>query len=391
MTDQQASPGALSHLRILDFTALVQGPMATQMLGDLGADIVKFERPEGEWSRHWGIGNGRTHGELDSFLSFNRNKRSVTVDLKDPEVREQILELAASADVVVENFRPGVMDRLGLGYEDMRKANPSIIYACSSGWGQDGPYKKRPGQDMLAQAASGIFFITGQRDHPPTGVGAGIADLYTGLHIVIGILAAVAHRDATGQGQRVEVDLFSCVTAVQQQELTYFMSHGSIPERPVRNMGSMFATAPFGIYETADGHLVIAMTPCPILAEAIDLPELAQYDTNELMLEHRVKIYDLVAERLATDDTAAWIPRLLEFDVWCSPVQDYAALMEDPQLKHNGLLWDVPVGSPADGDLRFRTVGSPITMSRTPPSIRYGVPRLGQHTAEVMGTTEPHG
>lgn len=384
MTDQERPVGALSHLRILDFTALVQGPMATQMLGDLGADIIKFERSEGEWSRHWGIGNGRTHGELDSFLAFNRNKRSVTVDLKDPAAREQILEMAKTADVVVENFRPGVMDRLGLGYEDMRAANPSIIYACSSGWGQEGPYRSRPGQDMLAQAASGILFLSGQRDDPPVGIGAGVSDLYTGLHIVVGILAAIAHRDNTGEGQRVEVNLFSCVTALQQQELTYYLSHGSIPERPVRNMGSLFATAPFGIYGTADGYLVIAMTPCPILARAIDLPEIAQYDTNALMLEHRVKIYDLVAERLSSDVTSVWITKLLEFDVWCSPVQDYAALMDDPQLIHNGLMWEVPVGSDS-AEVRFRTVGSPITMSATPPSIRYGVPRIGQHTHEIMG------
>ena len=299
--------GALSHLRILDFTALVQGPLATQILGDLGADVIKFERLDGEWSRHWGIGNGRTHGELDSFLAFNRNKRSVAVDLKDPATRERILALAEDADVVVENFRPGVMDRLGLGYADFAARNQAIVYACSSGWGQTGPYVTRPGQDMLAQAASGIHFFQGTRDLPPTPIGIGVADLFTGLYLVVAILAAVSHRQETGEGQRVEVDLFSCVTALQQQELTYFLSHGSIPERPTRNLGAVFVTAPFGTYATADGHLVIAMTPCPVLAEALDLPEIAVFDTNEKMLEHREAIYDLVAARLATDTTANWI------------------------------------------------------------------------------------
>ena len=240
--------------------------------------------PRGEWSRHWGIGNGRTHGELDSFLAFNRNKRSVAVDLKDPEARDRILALSESADVVVENFRPGVMDRLGLGYRDFAARNPAIVYASSSGWGQSGPYSTRPGQDMLAQAASGIHFFQGTRDLPPTPIGIGVADLFTGLHLVVAILAAVSHRQASGLGQRVEVDLFSCATALQQQELTYFLSHGDIPERPTRNLGAVFVTAPFGTYATADGYLVIAMTPCPVLAEALDLPEIARFDTNESML-----------------------------------------------------------------------------------------------------------
>jgi crotonobetainyl-CoA:carnitine CoA-transferase CaiB-like acyl-CoA transferase len=390
--DDVSSPvpgGALGHLKILDFTSLVQGPLATQILGDLGADVIKFERLDGEWSRHWGIGNGRTHGELDSFLAFNRNKRSVAVDLKDPAVRERILALSETADVVVENFRPGVMDRLGLGSIDFAARNPAIIYACSSGWGQTGPYATRPGQDMLAQAAGGVHFFQGTRDLPPTPIGIGVVDLFTGLHLVVAILAAVTHRQATGFGQRVEVDLFSCVTALQQQELTYFLSHGSVPERPTRNLGAVFVTAPFGTYATPDGYLVIAMTPCPVLATAIDLPEIARFDTNDLMLEHREEIYDLVAARLATDTAAHWIEELLAHDVWAAPVQDYDMLVADPQLLHKGLIWDVPVGDATDAGAAptFRTVGSPITLSRTPSRIRRGVPRLGEHTAEVLGRT----
>jgi crotonobetainyl-CoA:carnitine CoA-transferase CaiB-like acyl-CoA transferase len=387
-----ANGGALGHLRVLDFTALVQGPLATQILGDLGADVIKFERIDGEWSRHWGIGNGRTHGELDSFLAFNRNKRSVAVDLKDPRTRERILALSEEADVIVENFRPGVMDRLGLGYEDFAARNASIVYACSSGWGQTGPYSQRPGQDMLAQAASGIHFFQGTRELPPTPIGIGVADLFTGLHLVVAILAADSHRHVTGVGQRVEVDLFSCVTALQQQELTYFLSHGNIPDRPTRNLGAVFVTAPFGTYATADGHLVIAMTPCPILADAIDLPEIAGFDTNESMLEHREEIYDLIAARLVTDTTANWIEALLAGDVWAAPVQDHAELMRDPQLRHNGLLWDVPIGggTAAEAPPTFRTVGSPMRLSRTPTRVHRGVPRLGEHTADVMGS-EAHG
>jgi crotonobetainyl-CoA:carnitine CoA-transferase CaiB-like acyl-CoA transferase len=167
--------GPLSHLRILDFTALVQGPLATQ-IGDLGADVVKIERPEGEWSRHWGIADGHTHGQTDSFLAFNRNKRSLTADLKDEATRERILALSGEFDVVMENFRPGVMSRLGLGYEEFAQHNPAIIFVSSSGYGQSGPYVTRPGQDMLIQAMTGMLYLAGRAGEPPTAAEIGIAD-----------------------------------------------------------------------------------------------------------------------------------------------------------------------------------------------------------------------
>ena len=386
MSDEGQSGGPLSHLKVLDFTALVQGPMATQMLGDLGADVIKIERPGGEWMREWGIANGRSHGETDAFLAFNRNKRSVEADLKDPGVRDRLLELGRSADVVVENFRPGVMTRLGLGYQTWQQANPEIIYACSSGYGQTGPYQKRAGQDLLIQAMSGVLFLAGRRGEPPTASGIGIADQYTSLHLVIGILAALAHRARTGQGQKIELDLFSCMIAAQQQELTYWFNHGEIPDRPDRNLGSVWATAPFGIYPTADGHLAIAMTPCPVLARALGLPELAVYDTNELMFAHRIEIYDIVAARLATASTEHWLARLLDHDVWTGPVQTYDDLGTDPQVEHSKMFWEVPVGT---GPESFRTPGSPFRFSRTQASLRRGVPRSGQHTAEIMGGNAP--
>jgi crotonobetainyl-CoA:carnitine CoA-transferase CaiB-like acyl-CoA transferase len=378
--------GPLAQVRVLDFTALVQGPLATQMLGDLGADVVKIERLEGEWSRHWGILNGHTHGQTDSFLAFNRNKRSVAADLKDPATRERILALAADFDVVVENFRPGVMDRMGLGYDDFAARNPRIIFVSSSGYGQSGPYRTRPGQDMLIQGLSGMLWLAGRAGDPPTAAGIGVVDQYTALHIVIGILAALEHRHQAGAGQRVELDLLSCAVAAQQQELTYYLNHGSIPARPAENHGSIWATAPFGIYQTADGYLAIAMTPCPIVGRALGMPELSAYDSNELMLEHRTAIYASIAGRLKTGPTSMWLERLLAEDVWCAPVQTYDELAQDPQVLHNGLFWDVPIGS---GGPSFRTVGSPFTFSATPPALRRGVPDLGEHTEEVLGPGWP--
>ena len=380
----EVAAGPLAHVRVLDFTALVQGPLATQMLGDLGADVVKIERFEGEWSRHWGIADGHTHGQTDSFLAFNRNKRSVTANLKDADTRGAILERSKDFDVVVENFRPGVMASLGLGYDDFAKVNPGIIFVSSSGYGQHGPYVTRPGQDMLIQALSGVMFLTGRRDDPPTALGVGIADQYTGLHIVVGILSALLHRSVTGQGQKVELNLFSCMVAAQQQELTYYMNHGMAPERPVENHGSVWATAPFGIYQTGDGHLVIAMTPCPVIAKALDMPELAQYHTNALMLEYRREIYAAISAKLVQGPTDHWMEVLLAEDVWCAPVQNYDELMDDPQALHNDLFWDVGIG---DGSQSFRTIGTPFVFSETPAALRRSVPDLGQHTDEFFGFT----
>ena len=380
--DSPRRSGPLAGIRVLDFTALVQGPLATQVLGDLGADVIKFERLEGEWGRHWGVLNGRSFGETDSFLAFNRNKRSVAVDLRDPSTRDAILRLATDADVVVENFRPGVMARLGLSDDDFWAVNPRIIYACSSGYGQSGPYVARPGQDLLVQAISGLMFLTGRGDDPPTACGIGLADQYAGLHLVIGILSALVHRSGAAVGQRVEVDLLSCAIAAQQQELTYYFNHGSVPERPVENHGAIWATAPFGIYPTNDGHIAIAMTPCPVVAAALGLDWLAEFDTLEKMVEHRAQVYRRLSDVLRTGSTRSWLDRLLAHDVWCAPVQDYGQLADDLQVAHNRTFWDVPIG---EREGTFRTPGSPFRFSATPASISRGVPRLGQHTAEILG------
>jgi crotonobetainyl-CoA:carnitine CoA-transferase CaiB-like acyl-CoA transferase len=378
----QATGGPLSHVRVLDFTQLLQGPLATQVLGDLGADVVKVEKPGGEWMRSWGILASTTGGEMDSFLAFNRNKRSVAADLKDPAVRDRLLAYASEVDVVVENFRPGVMDRLGLGYEDFAAVNPQIVYASSSGYGQTGPYRDRPGQDLLVQALAGAMHLTGRDGDPPTPCGIGISDEYTGLHLVVAILAALSHRQATGEGQRVAVDLFSCTVAAQQQELTVHLNHGEPMPRAAENVGHIGATAPFGTYPTADGHLALAMMPCPELGRILGVDWLDEFDTNELMFAHRDEIHRRLAAHFAIDTTKNWLALLDAHDVWCAPVQDYRALEDDPQVRYANLLWTVPLG---EDEGSFRTVGSPFTFSRTPPSLRRGVPRAGQHTSEILG------
>jgi crotonobetainyl-CoA:carnitine CoA-transferase CaiB-like acyl-CoA transferase len=385
--DETTPTGALAHIKVLDFTQLLQGPLATQILADLGADVVKFEKPGGEWMRHWGINASETRGEMDSFLAFNRNKRSVEVDLKDPATVAAILRLARDADVVVENFRPGVMDRLGLGYEAFRRVNPAIIYASSSGFGQTGPYRHRPGQDLLAQALTGALGLTGRRDDPPMPCGIGVADEYTGAHLAVVILAALVHRAATGAGQRVAVDLFSCTVAAQQQELTVYLNHGALPRRAARNIGHVGGTAPFGVYQTSDGHLALAMMALPRLGHILGVTWLDEFDSDEIAFRERDRVHGLLEQHFMTASTERWIELLDEHDVWCAPVQDYRALEQDPQVRHAGLIWNVPVGE--DPASSFRTVGSPFYMSKTPPQLRRGVPRSGQHTEDILGASAP--
>lgn len=362
---------------MLDFTGLLQGPLATQVLADLGADVVKLEKKGGEWMRQWGIFASRTHGETDAFLAFNRNKRSVEIDLRDPQDLERILELADKADVVVENFRPGVMDRAGLGYEVLRKRNPRLIYAAASGYGQTGPYVKRPGQDYLVQALTGAMWLSGRRSDPPVLMGPAVTDHYSGLHLVVGVLAALQHRNRTGEGQRVDVDLLSCILALQQQELTVYLNHGELFERSEENIGHPGITAPAGVYATQNGYLMLAMFPCPRLGEILGVDWLAEFDTNEKMFAGRDTVHRRLSKHFATQPTAHWVELLSANDVWCAPVRTYADLESDPQIVHKGSFVTVPY---ADTGQNYRTVASPFTFSATPLAVRRGAPRSGQHT-----------
>lgn len=375
MTRPTNLPGPLEGLRVLDFTALLQGPLATQILGDLGADVVKLEKQDGEWMRQWGIFSSRTHGETDAFLAFNRNKRSVEIDLRNPEDWQRVLELADMADVVVENFHPGVMDRLGLGYETLRARNPRLVYAASSGYGQTGPYAKRPGQDFIVQALTGAMWLTGRRGDPPFLFGVAIADVFSGACLALGILAALQHRNRTGVGQRVDIDLLSCMMAVQQQELTVFLNHHGPMDRPEENIGHPGLTGPSGVYATSDGYLLLSICPAPKLGEALGVTWLAEYDTNEKMFEARDELYRKLAEQSARHPTAHWIERLAPYDIWCSPVRSYAELEHDPQVVHKNLIWDVPYGGQT-----YRTVGSPFTFSSTFVGVRRPAPTVGQDT-----------
>lgn len=374
-------PGALEGVRVLDFTQMMLGPWGTQFLGDMGADVIKIERPGvGEWERSLPAMGELLAGDSPFFLAMNRNKRSVTVNLKDPRGKEIIYRLAATADVVTENFRPGVLDRLGIGYEDLCKINPAIVYVAGSGYGPDGPYVDRPGQDLLIQALSGLAANGGRYDDPPTPAGTSIVDASTALLLAFSAVVGLFHRLRTGEGQRIDVNLFSTAIAVQCQELAAFLNMDRRWQRSRAGVGGAWLAAPFGIYKTADGYMAVAMASLAVLGDLLDLPEIKAYDTPALAYEHRDTIQPIIAQKIATDSTAHWLETLLAADVWCAPVQSFEDLIDDPQVIHNELIQTVY--HPRAGEIRV--VGVPVKFSKTPGAIRLAPPLVGEHTDAVL-------
>jgi crotonobetainyl-CoA:carnitine CoA-transferase CaiB-like acyl-CoA transferase len=372
---------ALDGIRVLDFTQMMMGPWATQFLADMGAEVIKVERPGvGEWERGLRAAGRLLDGQSPFFLAMNRNKKSLTLNLKDARARDIVLKLAATCDLVTENFRPGVLDRLGLGYEDLRRVNPSIVYVSGSGFGSSGPYVERPGQDLLIQAMSGLAAYGGRRDDPPTPCGSSVVDASTALLLAYSAMVALFHRERTGEGQKVEVNLFATAIALQCQEITAYLNYEGGFTRSEAGIGAAWLDAPFGIYRTADGWIALSMMSLAELGEALDLPELAGYDGAELAFAERDRVKRLLEPVLAGRLTAEWVDSLSGRGLWCAPVQDFADLENDPQVAHAGLIQAVP--HPDGGEVRV--VGPPMRFTQTPGTIRTGPPAVGQHTGEVL-------
>jgi crotonobetainyl-CoA:carnitine CoA-transferase CaiB-like acyl-CoA transferase len=371
-------PGPLEGIVIADFTQLAQGPFATQIMGDLGADIVKIESPNGDWMRGFALQDHERGGESISYLAFNRNKKSIAINVKGEEGLKLALEICRTADVVIENFRPGVMKRLGLDYESIKKINPDIVYVSSTGYGSSGPYVTRPGQDLLAQAITGLPLTIGRRSDPPTPVPLGIADLTAGFHIVYGTLAALISRDRTGEGQYVEVNLMNSLLTLQVQEYTAFMSTNVMPERSEVGIGSPWAGAPFGIYKTSDGWIALAMNPLKVLGQVLGIPEFASSEKkSEIPRAEDFKL--LIDAKTINWKTNELLEKLLEVDIWCAPVQDYATAITDPQILHNEMILEME--HPTAGKLKV--LGIPIKFSGTPGRIRKAPPRLSEDAVEL--------
>ncbi len=374
--------GPLKGLVVLDLSRILSGPFATMTLADLGAEVIKIEQPGlGDDTRHWGPPFQGT--EAAYFLSVNRNKKSLAVDLKNPQGLEAVKRLAEKADVVVENFRPGTAARLGLGYEDLSKYNPGLIYASISGYGQTGPESQRAGYDAIAQARSGIMSVTGESDGPPVRVGNSASDLIAGSWAVIGVLSALQERNRTGQGQWVDISLLDGSISWLTYLANGYLASGKIPQR----YGSAHPTiAPYQAFATFDGFVMLAVGNDALwrrFTNAIGRPELTddpRFATNPLRVTNRAELVPLVQEIMAQATTDEWTTLFDEAGIPAGPIQTVDQALEDPQVLARGMITDLD--HPEAGSLKV--VSCPVKLNRTPASVRTAPPLLGQHTAEVL-------
>lgn len=382
MNDQTNTPKALAGVTILDFSHLLQGPFATQLLADMGANVIKIERAgAGDMFRSMTFFAKWVGGsESPNFLAWNRNKRSIALNLKSKKVNALIMEMAKRADVVVQNFRPGVLAKLGYGYEDFKAVNPRIIYCSGSGYGESGPYVERPGQDMLIQGLTGLISNTGRGDAAPVPAGAGLADQIGAMNMVYGILAALYYREKTGRGQKIEVNLLAGMIAHQAQEYVAVLNLGEDLIRPSSGIGHPGMQAPFGIYATKDGYVSIAMSPFKTLYETLGAPQLAIYDDLKTLFDKRDEVWEKVNAETRKFGTVELLDRLLAADIWCAEVKDIRRAAEDPQVKHMGMLTSYQ--HPKAGSVRVPAPA--VKMSETPATIDRPAPLVGQHGREIL-------
>lgn len=370
-----STPGALDGLVIADFGRVLAGPYATMLLADLGAEVVKIERPEsGDDTRSWGppwVGDESTY-----FLGVNRNKSSRAIDLRTDEGLAAARELVARADVVVENFLPGTMERLGLGYEQVAKDSPGIVYCSITGFGGGNAL---PGYDLLIQAVGGLMSVTGPDEHTPTKVGVAMVDIVTGMHAALGILAALRHRDRTGTGQRVEVNLLSSLLSALSNQTAGYVGAGVVP-KPMGNRHP--SIAPYQLFDTADRPLVLAVgndKQFTSLCRALEIPELSsdeRFATNSARVAHRDELVRILDERLAADTADSWFDALTAAGVPCGPLNDIADAIA--LAERLGLDPTVEIADP-HGEEVSRHVANPIRLSETPPTYRSSPPGLGEH------------
>ncbi|HET8913197.1 MAG TPA: CoA transferase [Ktedonobacteraceae bacterium] len=374
--------GPLSGIRILDFTRVVAGPYCTMQLGDLGAEVIKIEQPgKGDDTRSWGppfVGS-----ESSYFLSVNRNKKSVCLDLQKPEDREIAHQLVQQSDVVIENFRPGVMQRYGLSYEDWSERRPDLIYCTISGYGRTGPYKDRAGYDVIVSAMGGLMGITGTTGGAPVKTGVALTDVITGLNAFSAILAALYHRERTGQGQRIDVSLLSAELAALINAASSYLNAGEVLTPQGSAHGSI---VPYQAFRAADGYIVIGAANDKLFqqfAQELGRPEWAEnprFQTNPARVENREELIVLIEEILQEDTVANWEPRLARAGIAVAPVNPMDKVFEDPQVIASGQV--VSMQHPTAG--KIKQVGPAVTFSLTPARAMTPPPTLGEHTEEVI-------
>lgn len=373
----------LQGIRIVDMSRFLVGPFCAQMLADMGAEVIKIEPlPHGDPIR--AAGSPDWGGENLFFLARNRNKQSLALDVKQETGREVLYRLVKTADVFVENFRPGAADKIGVGYEQLKAYNPNLIYCAISGYGQDGPERKRPGQDLLLQAFSGLVSITGWEDGPPTTVGTLVADMVGAFHCAYGIAIALLGREWLGIGQKVEVSLLDSLLALQAMEATTYLNTGVLPKKG--GAGHGIVPAPYRIFEAKDGAFALVAASQDWWLRLCKVPELhdicadPRFVSRESRGVHSAALDTLLEKRFRDEPAAEWLARFAEHDVLAAPVYTYADVFNDPQVIHNGMI----ITQEHQNAGCIRTVGIPVKMTRTPGHPGAAAPLLGQHTNTVL-------
>lgn len=381
--------GALSHLRVLDLSRVLAGPWAGQLLADLGAEVIKVEKPgEGDDTRRWGPPflkdkEGRDSQESAYYLSTNRNKRSVAIDITQAQGQDLVRRLAAQCDVVLENFKVGGLAKYGLDYPALKAVKPDIVYCSITGFGQDGPYAQRAGYDFLVQGMGGLMSLTGEAGGEPMKVGVALTDIFTGMYASVAILAALAHRDRTGQGQHVDMALLDVQVAVLANQASNYLVGGVIPERLGNSHPNI---VPYQAFPTSDGHVILAIgndtqfqrfcavAGCPALAED------ARFATNAGRVKNREILVPLLKANLAARPSAQWIEMLEAVGVPCGPINNLAQVFDNPQIRHRGMV--AHMAHPVSGSVDL--LANPIRLSETPVTYDRPPPPLGADTQDVL-------
>lgn len=372
----------LEGIKVLDLTRFLAGPYCSMILADLGAEVIKVERPgTGDGSRQWGP--PFIQGESAYFLSINRNKKSITLNLQSEKGKTILHKMAASCDILIENFRPGTAQRLGADYATLSKINPKLIYCSISGFGQDGPYRRKPSYDIVAQAMGGLMSLTGEKGRPPVKIGVAISDIFAGMFATIGILGAVVTRNKMGRGQIIDVSLLDGIVSILSHQAGNFLASGVNPER----LGSAHPTiAPYQAFKASDSYFVVAVGNDSLwkrFCQGLGLNELmkdTRFATNPDRVKNRDELTQILENLFLMKTSREWVELIEAAGVPCGPVLSLSEVFEDPQILHRRMVEEIQ--HPKAG--KIKVLGVPIKMSDTPASIRTPPPTLGEHSKEVL-------
>jgi len=376
----------LEGLLVIDFSQFLSGPSASLRLADMGARVIKIERPDkGDLCRQLYISNLELDGDSTLFHSINRNKQSFAADLKSPEDLARIRKLLQRADVMIQNFRPGVIEKIGLGHDELRTLNPRLVYGEITGYGNAGPWRTKPGQDLLVQSLSGLPYLNGDATQPPVPFGLAVSDMMAGAHLVQGILATLLRRGITGQGGKVEVSLLESTLDLQFEVLTTYLNDGGkSPERSAVNNAHAYLGAPYGIYATADGYMALAMGSIIRLGELLECAALTTYTAPASLFDQRDEIKSILVHHLKDKGTAHWLSILEPADVWCADVLTWDRLFEHEGFTALGMVQTVDSRASAV----IRTTRCPIRIDGEVLTSRMAAPRIGEHNAEILSEFE---